>query len=175
MATYLQIGNIVTVGAGGASSIEFTSIPATYTDLLIRISARTNRSGQVVDSLKLTFNSSTSGFSARGLGANAASTPFSFTNAGSASIEDAVFVTAASATASTFGNADIYIPNYASSNNKSVASDSVSENNATTSYLLIDAGLWSNTAAITSLKLAPLNGSLIDQYSTATLYGIKSS
>lgn len=173
--TYVQIGSTVTVGAGGSASIDFTSIPSTYTDLLIRISARTNRSGQPVDSLKLTFNGATTNFSARGLGADASSSAFSFTNAGSASIEDAVFVTAATATANTFGNADIYIPNYAGSTNKSVSSDSVTENNATQSYLLLDAGLWSNTSAITSIKLAPLNGSLINQYSTASLYGISKS
>jgi hypothetical protein len=176
MATYIQIGSTVTVGAGGAASIDFTSIPATYTDLLIRISARTNRSGQPVDSLKLTFNGATTNFSARGVGADASSgSGFSFNNAGSASIEDAVFMTAATATANTFGSADIYIPNYAGSTNKSVSSDSVTENNATQSYLLFDAGLWSNTSAITSIKLAPLNGSLINQYSTASLYGISKS
>jgi hypothetical protein len=36
------------------------------------------------------------------------------------------------------------------------------------------AGLWSNTAAITSISMAPDNGNY-PQYSTATLYGIKSS
>jgi len=32
--------------------------------------------------------------------------------------------------------------------------------------------LWSNTAAITSIKIQQANGNLA-QYSTATLYGIK--
>lgn len=170
--TFIKIAS-VTVGSGGASSIDFTSIPSTYTDLVIKISARTNRSA-AADSLKLTFNGSTSGFSARGLGGSG-STPFSFTNVGSASIEDSVFTTAANNTASTFSNGEIYIPNYAGSNNKSISADSVNENNASEAYTLFEAGLWSNTSAITSIKLAPLNGTLINQYSTAVLYGIKNS
>jgi hypothetical protein len=176
MATYIKIGSTVTVGVGGAVSIDFTSIPSTYTDLLIAITARTNRIGQSVDSLKLTFNGATTSFSNRGLGADTnAGTAFSFTNGGSASIEDAIFVPATNATASVFGSGEIYIPNYAGSTNKSTSGNSGSENNATQAYMLMTAGLWSSTAAITSIKLAPLSGTLINQYSTATLYGISKS
>jgi hypothetical protein len=173
--TYVKIAT-ATVGVGGAVSMDFTSIPATYTDLVLKISARTNRVGQLVDSLKLTFNGATTSFSNRGLGADTnAGTTFSFSNGGSASIEDSIFTAASNATANTFGSGDIYIPNYASSNNKSTSGDSASENNATQSYLLVTGGLWSNSAAITSIKLAPLGGTLINQHSTATLYGIKNS
>ena len=42
--TYTLISS-VTVGAGGASSIDFTSIPATYTDLLVKFSLRTDFNG----------------------------------------------------------------------------------------------------------------------------------
>jgi hypothetical protein len=77
-------------------------------------------------------------------------------------------------TANTFGNTDIYIPNYAGSANKSVSVDTVEENNGTTARALLGAILWSNTAAITALGLTPVSGSFV-QYSTATLYGIKNS
>ena len=77
------------------------------------------------------------------------------------------------ATASTFGNAEIYIPNYASSNNKSVSADFVSETNAADAIFGLTAGLWANTSAITSIKLTP--AAAFAQYSTATLYGIKNS
>jgi hypothetical protein len=122
----------------------------------------------------MTFNGSSSGYSNRGLGGNGSSA-FSFVNAGSASIEDNATLTDNSATANTFGNGEIYIPNYTGSNNKSVLSDGVGENNGTTSYQFITAGLWSNSAAITSIVLTPLVGTLFLQYSTATLYGIKNS
>jgi hypothetical protein len=170
--TYVKIAT-ATVGVGGAVSMDFTSIPATYTDLLIKITARTNRVGQSVDSLKLTFNGATTSFSNRGLGADTnAGTAFSFTNGGSASIEDSVFVPATNATSGVFGSGEIYIPNYAGSSNKSTFGDSGSENNAVQAYMLFTAGLWASSAAITSIKLAPLGGTLINQYSTATLYGI---
>jgi hypothetical protein len=44
MATTYEIIASVTVGSGGAANIEFTSIPATYTDLVVLFSARTDRS-----------------------------------------------------------------------------------------------------------------------------------
>ena len=80
-----------------------------------------------------------------------------------------------SATANTFGNFDFYIPNYAGSTNKSASGDAVSENNASLAYQSLSANLWSNTAAINAISIAPVNGTLFTQYSTATLYGISKS
>jgi hypothetical protein len=65
----------------------------------------------------------------------------------------------------------MYIPNYASSNYKSFSIDSVTENNGTVAYQIMHAGVWSNTAAITSLTITAAGGNLA-QYSTATLYGV---
>lgn len=158
----------VTVGAGGAASIDFTSIPQTYTDLNIVVSARTNRA-LTVDGIVININGSASNFSGRYLEADGVSaySGTSTTIAGSAS--------SANATASTFGNTSIYIPNYTSSNNKSFSVDTVAENNGTVGLLDFIAGLWSNTAAITSITLAPFGGTTFSQYSTATLYGITSA
>ena len=55
--TYIKIASI-TVGSGGASSVSFTSIPSTYTDLCLLSSARTNRS-DVSDPIKLNLNGDT--------------------------------------------------------------------------------------------------------------------
>jgi hypothetical protein len=74
-------------------------------------------------------------------------------------------------TANTFGNASLYIPNYTASQNKSGSSDSVGEGNESQVGLAIQANLWSNTAAITSLTLYDPSYNLM-QYSSATLYGI---
>jgi len=154
----------VTVGSGGAANIEFTNIPQTYTDLYIVTSARSTRAF-TVDDLAIQFNGSTSNLSNRRL----------LGDGGSVYSDSATDIRGVadgdSATASTFGNTSFYIPNYTSSNNKSVSVDGVAENNATGSYMWFVAGLWSNTAAITSIKLVPNNGTL-KQYSTATLYGI---
>ena len=168
MATTYTLISSVTVGSGGAATIGFTSIPATYTDLVVKLSARINRA-TVLDGVNISFNGSTSGFTGvylEGSGSVASSgTVTRFIGVG----------TGDTATASTFGNLDLYIPNYTSSNNKCYSADSVTENNATTAYAYLIAGLWSNSAAITSISLSPLIGTLFNQYSTAYLYGISNA
>lgn len=166
--TYGTLINTQTIGAGGASSIDFNSIPQTYTDLLIVISART-AAAQNADNCKVTINGVTTNQSLRrlyGQGTGQASDALSYITIGN--------INGNSATASTFGNAQVLIPNYASTTvNKAFSSDGVSENNAANSYQAINAGLWSSTAAITSLSLTTETGSNFQQYSTASLYGVK--
>ena len=167
--TFTKIAS-VSVGAGGASSIDFTSIPATYTDLCVKLSGRSARAAQQADNLFITFNSTTSGYTMRALTGNGSS-------AGSVSYSSryaSFAIDAAGSTSSTFSNHEIYIPNYAGANYKSYSADSVSENNASNAQSDLIAGLWSNTAAITSISLLPEVSTWV-QYSTATLYGIKNS
>jgi hypothetical protein len=164
--TYTLISS-ATVGSGGASTIDFTSIPQTYTDLVLKLSGRTNGSGSVVN---LSFNSSTTGFTNRYLqgGGSGSITQGANLTRFSLSINES------SETASLFGNGEIYIPNYTGSTNKSYFTDTASDNNATSAYSFLIAGLWSNSAAITSISLSPNSGSFI-QYSTAYLYGISNA
>jgi hypothetical protein len=169
--TFIKI-QTVTVGAGGASNMEFTSIPQTYTDLKIVLSTRSNNAG-ASDAIKLTFNNSTSGYSYRyvyGTGSAGASG-----NALSQSEGIVVTGNGATSTANIFGNIEVYIPNYTSANYKSYSNDGVYEDNTTLAYQYLLANIWANTAAITSIKLVPNSGTLFNQYTTATLYGIKSS
>jgi hypothetical protein len=77
-----------------------------------------------------------------------------------------------SSTANTFGNALIYISNYASSNAKSVSIEAVAENNATTARQDLNAALWNNSAAITSIALTWEQATNFAVGSSATLYGI---
>ena len=171
MATTYTLISTVTVGSGGAANIEFTSIPATYTDLLVLSSCRGTTAGEVVDS-RVTFNNSTTSFSGKNLESNSQVSPYSQTG-GSNSIK--LIDVGANSTSNTFSNIQIYILNYAGSNNKSVLVDNVGENNASGySWLQTEAGLWSNSSAITSIKLAPDTGTYV-QHSSASLYGIKNS
>jgi hypothetical protein len=172
--TYEAIAT-TTVGSGGAANIEFTSIPAIYTDLCILTSLRSNRATVVYDTGRIRFNSdSGNNYTASrrlyGDGSSAFSDAPAITNSGLFEMP-----TASGATASTFGNIQIYIPNYTSSNYKSYSNDGVSENNAATAFTTLIAGLWNSTSAITSITLTPFAGTLWSQYSTATLYGIKNS
>jgi len=166
-ATFTLISS-VTVGSGGAANIEFTSIPQTYTDLILLTSLRDDAgsfTGQV------TFNNSTTSYSNRYLRGNGASATSA---GGSVTTYIESFSVGSTFTANTFSNNYVYIPNYTSSNNKSVSVDGVTENNATTAYGEILAGLWSNSAAITEIDIAAGAGSFV-QHSTAYLYGISSS
>jgi hypothetical protein len=133
--------------ATAAASIEFTSIPQDGTDLVVLVSSRSD--GAFTSSeIDIAFNGSSSNFTARylyGAGSGSGATASDTTLVGVSS--------AASNTSNTFGNATIYIPNYAGSTNKSISTNSVGESNATAAYQAIAATLWSQTAAITSLTL----------------------
>lgn len=158
-----------TVGAGGAANITFSSIAGTYTDLCVMGSLRTQQSS-TAEAVYLRFNGLTTNLRYRlllGSGSTAASY-----NDLTGYFSDGV---GNSATASTFSNFSLYIPNYSGSNNKSYSADNVSENNATTAYAGLVAGLWSNSAAITSITLIPEASAGFVQYSTAYLYGVKNA
>jgi hypothetical protein len=78
-------------------------------------------------------------------------------------------------TASTFGNIQVYLPNYAGSSNKSFSVDGVTETNATASDIIFNSGLWSQTTAINQLTFKSGSATDFNEHSTATLYGIKNS
>jgi hypothetical protein len=172
MANTFELISAVTVGSGGASSIDFTSIPSTYTDLCFKISGRTTGALSRSESIYLQFNGvTTSSYSYRyiqGSGSAASS------SSGSTTFIYIGEQPQSPSTASTFGNADIYIPNYAGSTNKSLSVDNVQEDNQTQAYATLVAGLWSNTAAITYIKVYPTLSNWA-QYSTAYLYGVKNA
>lgn len=166
MANMIPIQTVV-IGAGGTSSIDFVNIPQIYTDLVIRLSIRSSESGAYASYGKILFNGSTTGYSYKDVYGNG-------TSASSTGGTTTLLMTyqANAGTASTFGNNEIYIPNYSGSNNKSFSIDSVVENNATTGYDTLTAGLWSNTSSINSISISPASGTWL-QYSSATMYGIR--
>jgi hypothetical protein len=157
----------VTVGAAGASSVTFNSIPQTgYTDLVIKVSARTNFASATW--LLLAPNGLTTNLTTRRLEGYGASG----TASGSTSTGFLSYLPGSNYTANTFAMMDIYIPNYTSANYKTVNVDGVSDNfTAAEWYLNYNSLLWSNTSAITSITLTPNGGSLV-QYSTFYLYGV---
>jgi hypothetical protein len=167
--TFVKIAT-VDVGAGGASTIDFTSIPGTYTDLCLQLSLRTNRAA-VDDFLVLSINGSTSTFAYRAIEGAGSGTPISY----SGTTGRAGATNGNSSTGSTFSSSQFYFPSYAGSGNKAYSIESVAETNATTAYMTILGGLWSTTSAITSLSISGGLSSGFVQYSSATLYGISKS
>lgn len=166
----------VTVGVGGVSSVSFSNIPQTYTDLVVRVSARSTRNNATypVDNLNIAFNGTSAGVSVQQRNL------YTYEATGSqvvASSNDTYLnnfmIKADGGTASTFGGGDIYISNYTSFNHKAISLDSVAPNNSTKAWLMLNAGVSLNTAPITSIEMFAASGNLV-QYSTFTLYGVKS-
>lgn len=162
----MKLIQTISVSTSTAASIEFTSIPQTYTDLYLCLSGRSN-----VDSveLRIQFNGdTTSNYSGRLLFGNGSSAS---TQSSSTTYLDPMGSNFSSSSANVFSNTSIYVPNYTGSTKKSVEVNGSIENNATEAYNAIFAGLWNGTAAITSVKLLAQGGSWV-QYSSASLYGI---
>jgi hypothetical protein len=171
--TYTLISSVTL--SGTAASISFTSIPATYTDLLIKLSARGDEAGVTWQNVRLRYNSdSGSNYThavAAGLGTTTATAANSNTVYTRFSYAPYVLTTA-----SIFSNSEYYFPNYTSGNNKTISYESSAENNDASVYALAFAGgIWSNVAAISSIEITPDAGGNWVQYSTAYLYGISNA
>jgi hypothetical protein len=152
------------------SSVSITSIPSTYTDLKLVISARTSADMTYA----IGFNSSTSNYSGISLRGSGSATASYLTTAYSYG-STAIGLGYVNNVTSTFTNCEIYIPNYTSSNNKSLSADNVQEQNVNNPvYANLTAGLWSNSAAITSIQIKPESGTF-ETGSSFYLYGIKNS
>jgi hypothetical protein len=168
MATYNLISSS-TVGSGGASSVTFSSIPSSYTDLVVQVSARSTESDNG-SSLRFYFNGDTGnilGIELRAIGSSIASYTISNAQVG--------YVGASQSRASSFGSATLYVPNYRSSNVK-LSSGDVALSSATTTenYLVMSIRSWAVTDAVTSVTLLSGIGNWV-QYSTFCLYGISNS
>jgi hypothetical protein len=156
------------VGSAGISGINFNNIPQTFTDLLVKFSIRTAFSSTYQD-IPVYFNNSGSNYSLTRIYGTGSAVASNRTN-GPGAVAGGEGNSATS-TSNTFSSVEIYIPNYTSSFFKQYKVDSVIENNATASFIDLQAGLWSNTAAITTIGISGA-GQTIVQYSSATLYGI---
>lgn len=169
--TLIKISS-VTVGSGGTSAIDFTNIPQTYNDLVIFASIRSTRTIYNNSDAGLKFNDLTTNMSMRylqGQGASAAS-------ASSSNISGVIPASVASA--NIFSATKFYICGYTTAYYKSVQIESTMDNNSTgsgSSYMQLCGGTWTSTAAITKITIYDSNSANFEQYSTATLYGIKSS
>lgn len=156
--------------SSSAASVTFSSIPSTYTDLVLRVSARSDAGASGILTLNADSGTTHSRTLLNGNGATAASlrsTGLSY-DPMSYGINDSSY------TANTFSNAEVYYPNYAGSTNKPSSVFAVEENNATTSFIGLSANLWSNTSAITQIVITVSGGNLVTG-SSFYLYGIKNS
>ena len=162
-----------TVGAGGAASVTFSSIPGTYKHLQVRWTARSNRSGQPLDSMLVRFNGDTTATNYSfhqlyGSGASATS------NGGaSQAIQQWEVMPGATATASIFGVGVYDVLDYTSTSKNTTIRELAGNDQNGSGYVSLGSGAWYNTNAITSVTLLPQNGTGFVQHSTFALYGVK--
>ncbi len=161
----------VTVGAGGSSSVEFTSIPSTYSHLQVRLFARSTGSN-VQSYVSLQFNSDTTGanYYSHYIQADG-STVAAGANSNNSIHYD---IAGANATASVFGAVILDVLDYANTNKYKTTKALGGTDNNGSGRMNLTSGLWMSTSAISSLKLTPFSGNFA-QYSHAALYGIKSA
>ena len=161
--------------ASSAASVSFLSIPATYTDLMLRYSVRADNASTVTG-MRISINNDSSALysSEQIYGSGAAVTAENYARA-VYTYAYAGYINGATTTASTFTNGEAYIPNYRVSANKAWSIFNAQENNATAAYLWNAAQLYGSTTAISRLDFA-LNASVnFVTGSSFYLYGIKNS
>jgi hypothetical protein len=171
--TYTLISSNVLTSS--AASVTFSSIPSTYTDLVLRLSARSTRVA-TSNNLEMRLNADSSALYSYTYIYGTGSTAYS--SRGSASTETYVStLNAANSTANTFTSAEIYIPSYTASQSKPIGSISAFENNSATTWELDGyAHLYRSNTAISSITLYSGLGSFnFDTGSSFYLYGIKNS
>ena len=174
MATYTLISSNVL--AATATSVTFSAIPATYTDLVLRLSIRGDQANYS-EIILLEFNgSAAANYSYTAIRANGSTAD---SVRGSAQTYGRVgYANSGNSTANTFGSAEIYIPSYTASQNKPLSGIGIAENNSSTAgeaWITPYATLWSDTSAITSIKISPINGPNWVIGSSFYLYGISNA
>jgi hypothetical protein len=159
-----------TVGAGGSSSITFTSIPSTYKHLQIRAIARGTTAATSQEQY-ITFNGTSSNYYSAhflyGDGSSALSTVSTYT-----SVNLMPRLVAASSTASAFTSYVTDILDYQNTNKYKVIRSLGGFDANGSGEIDFMSGLWMNTAAISEINIRP-SAANFAQYSSFALYGIK--
>ena len=161
----------VTVPSGGLASVTFAAIPNTYKHLQLRASLQNNRGTFGTSTYLLRANSDSGSnyynhvLSGSGSSASAAAYSDTAVNPNDAS---------GTGVSSVFGASIIDILDYANTSKNSVFRmlNGVDINGAG-GFVSLNSALWSNTAAINTLTFTPAHGTLWNQHSTISLFGVK--
>jgi hypothetical protein len=152
----MQLIETVEVGAGFPAFFEFVSIPQDGVDLYLVISGQVGDSGGPYG-VTLQFNNLGYSASKRLYGNGTVVTSSTGAN----------LIWPGNAWG--WSNDCIYISNYTLSEAHSYSIENVAENNATESYMSINAGLTASTSPVTSIKV---QSNYTSEYTTASLYKI---
>lgn len=165
-----------TVSTTNTTLVQFSSIPNTYDDLLIKYASSMNIGSSSLD-INIRFNGVTSGaYSDTLIGINNTppTAPQSVTSTNN--IWHRLYLTSSGedGTPFTFGNGEAYLSNYTSSFNKSMHSFGIVSRSNNIPRMSIGAHVFNNTSPITSISLqsGTFNFSLGSSF---FLYGIKNT
>jgi hypothetical protein len=170
--TYTPI--VTTTLTTNSATITFSSLPSTYTDLIIVFNARSATVGSSTgtDGLELQFNSDTgANYSYTQMYGNGSS-GVSSRSTGTTSAAIGNIPIASNTTSPGYEIATGNIMNYANSTTYKTV---LGRGGPSGSYTIGRVGLWRNTAAITSVTGMINGGGSFLAGSTATLYGIKAA
>ena len=160
-----------TVGAGGAASVTFSSIPSGYTHLQIRAISRTTSTG-VNAYLQFNSDASSSNYTLHQLyGDGSAAASY---GSGTGAFAGAYLFYGASSSqgANVFGGAVIDILDYSSTTKFKTGRSLNGFDNNGSGLIFLSSALWLNTAAITSITILPQSANFA-QFTQFALYGIK--
>ena len=162
----------IEVGAGGSSSIEFTDIPQNYSQLCLLLSARGSSNSERL-AFTIEINTDTgSNYSYRGMIGYDNNQILPNSSSGTPAQTPQMNITGNNATTGSFGNVEIWFPDYTSSASKSIRGNSTAPNNNAADHILgMDAGLYTTSSAISSIKLGAQGHNFVE-LSMASLYGI---
>lgn len=168
---FFQIAS-TTAGAGGTSTITFSSIPTTYTHLQLRISCRsTTAAGLSWSRLRMNSDSTNANYKGHqlyGEGSSATSTNF-----GSESGIAAFLTVGSTGTANVFNAAIIDILDYSNTNKYKTIKVLQGNDTNGAGYIIFHSGVWMSTSSINSLTLLDVNSGNYAQGSIFSLYGVK--
>jgi len=166
--TYVPIATNTLSSA--ALTVTFSSIPSTYTDLIIVINGRSTYAGTYINNY-LQFNGDgSSNYSDTTLYGNGSSVTSS--RHSSVSNPQCGVIPAANITSGIFGVVTHHIMNYANTSTYKTFLNRSSNSDSGGGYAYASVGLWRSTAAITSVVLAIDSGYNWASGSTFSLYGI---
>jgi hypothetical protein len=157
--------------AAAQSTITFSNIPQTYTHLQVRYIAKTSRTNSSAEDLLLRINSdSGSNYARHGLLGDGASA-----SAFGQSSQTAIFiptVTTSETTTSHFGVGIVDILDYKNTNKNTTVRALGGEDRNGAGNILLESGVWLNTAAVTTLAFTTAASNNFTANSQFALYGV---
>jgi hypothetical protein len=160
----------VTVGSGGASEVNFSSIPATYTHLQIRGIFRGASGGLDLNQFRINTDTG-SNYATHLMQGLGTSVDVSERTANTSCINGDL-QPGSSSTANTFGASVIDILDYANTNKYKVVRHLGGVDMNGTGRVDFGSGVWLSTSAITAFRIFTF-GVNFAEYSQFALYGIK--